>query len=103
MLAHAKLSRTYWAEVVLTAIHIINRSPSVPLDADVSQRVWINKDVSCRHLRVFSCLSYVHIVKDQRRKLDPKRQPCIFLGCGEDEFNYWLWDLIDNKFMRNRE
>ena len=64
--------------------------------------MWTGKDVSYQHLRVFGCLSYVHIAKDRRGKLDPKSRPCIFLGYGEDEFGYRLWDLIDKKVIRSQ-
>ena len=57
----------------------INRSPSVPLDGDSPQKVWTGKEVSYRHLKVFGCLTYVHVAKDRRGKLDPKTRPCIFL------------------------
>ena len=53
------------------------------------------KDVSYRHLKVFGCVAYVHIAKERRGKLDPKSRPCIFLGFGEDEFGYRLWDLVE--------
>ena len=35
MLAHAKLSKTFWAETLMTSTYVINRSPSAPLDGDV--------------------------------------------------------------------
>ena len=75
----------------MTAVYVINRSPSAPLDLDVPQRVWIGKDVSYRHLRVFSCLAYVHVAKDQRGNLHLKSHPCIFLGYGNDEFSYRMF------------
>ena len=28
----------------------------------------------------------------RRGKLDPKTRPCIFLGYGDDEFGYRVWD-----------
>ena len=59
--------------------------------------------MSYRHMMVFGCLAYVHIVKDQRGKLDPKIRPCILLGYGEDEFGYPLWDLIDKKVIKSRD
>ena len=70
MLAHAKLPKNYWPEALKTVVYVTNRSPSVPVGGDVPQRVWTCKDVSYRHLRVFGCLSYVHIAKDRREKLD---------------------------------
>ena len=87
----------------MTVVHVINRSPSVPLDVDVPQRVCTGKDVSYRHLRVFGCLSYVHVAKDQRGILYPKSRPFIFLGYDEDEFDYRLWDLIDKKVIKSRD
>ena len=103
MLAHAKLPKTFWAEALMTAAYVINRSPSVPLDNDIPQRVWCGKDVSYRHLRVFGCLAYVHVSKDQRGNLDPKTWPCIFLGYGDNEFNYRLWDLTERKVIRSQD
>ena len=71
ILAHAKLRKNYWVEALKTVINVINRSPSVPLEGDIPQRLCTRKDVSYQHLRVFGCLAYVHIAKDQRGKLDP--------------------------------
>ena len=56
-----------------------------------------------RHLRVFGCLAYVHVAKDQISKLDSKSRPCNFLGYKEDQFSYKLWDLIDKKVIRSRD
>mgnify|MGYP000005149933 CR=1 FL=1 len=64
MLAHAKLLKIYWVNALMTVVYIINRSPSIPLEGDIPQRVWSGKEVSYRHLRVFGCLAYVHIAKD---------------------------------------
>ena len=38
---------------------------------------------------------YMHVVENQRSKLDNKLKPCIFMGYSEDEFGYRLWDLVD--------
>ena len=70
---------------------------------DIPQRVWTGKDMSYRHPKVFSCLGYAHIAKDQRGKLDPKSRLCLFLGYDEDEFGYRLWDLIYKKVIRSQD
>ena len=59
--------------------------------------------MSYHHLKVFGCLGYMHVAKDQRSKLDNKLKPCIFLGCFEDEFGYRLWDLLDKKVVSSRD
>ena len=101
MLSHAKLRKSYWAEY--TIVYLINKSPSVPLKGDVPQRVWIGREISYQHLRVFGCLVYTHVAKDQRSKLDNKSKPCISMGYSEDEFGYRLWDLVDKKVVRSRD
>ena len=53
MLSHSKLSRAFRGEALNTAVHLINLSHSHVLDGDVPERVWIGKDVSYGHLRVF--------------------------------------------------
>ena len=55
MLSHAKLPRSFWAEAMRTAVDLINLSPSAPLLGDVPQRVWIGKNATYDHLKVFGC------------------------------------------------
>ena len=86
-----------------TAIDFINLSPSTPLDSDVPERVWTEKDVSYKHLRVFGCRVYVHIPKDEISKLDDKAKECIFLGYGHEEFGYRLWDPVARKLIRSKD
>ena len=90
MLKLAKLPKSFWGKVVNTEIYLINRSPIVPLDFDISQRVWTGKDVSYSHLKVFGCKSFMHVLKEQRLKLDDKATPCIFIEYGDEKFGYRL-------------
>ena len=39
MLAHGKLPKAFWAEVLTTTTYVINRSPSVPLDRHKGWRI----------------------------------------------------------------
>ena len=61
------------------------------------------KDVSYDHLRVFGCKAFVHILKDERSKLDVKIKPCIFLGYGHEKFGYRLWDPLSRKIVKSRD
>ena len=80
MLSHSKLPKYFWGEAMRTSIDLINLFPSVPLKGDVLERVWIEKDISYDHLRVFDYRAFVHIPKDERSKLDVKAKPCISWG-----------------------
>ena len=66
MLKLAKPPMSFWGEVVNATVYLINRSPSVPLDFGIPQRVWIGKDVPCSHLNVFGCKAFMHVPKEQR-------------------------------------
>ena len=41
--------------------------------------------------------------KEKRSKLDPKFEPRIFIGYGEDQFGFRLWSLTDKKIIRSRD
>ena len=103
MLRMANLPKSFWGEAIVTACYLINRSPSVPLDFDIPERVWIGKDVSYSYFKVFGCKVFVHVPKEQRSKLDSKFTPCIFVEYGDVEFGYKLWDPKEKKMIRSRD
>ena len=46
------------------------------------EEVWSGKEVKFSHLKVFGCVSYVHIDFDACSKLNAKSKICFF---------HWLW------------
>ena len=54
MLSMANLSLGFWMEAVYTAMHIINRSPSMPLDFQIPEQLWLGKEPHYNHLRVLA-------------------------------------------------
>ncbi|GJW39661.1 putative RNA-directed DNA polymerase [Tanacetum coccineum] len=85
LLSHAGLPASFWGEALNTAIHVINLTPCVPLRFDVPDR------------------AFMHIPKDERSKLDVKTKPCMFLGYGQDEFGYRLYDPVQKRLVRSRD
>lgn len=45
-----------------------------------------------KHFRVFGYFAYAHIPNENKRKLDPKIQECIFLGYCEKTKAYILYN-----------
>jgi hypothetical protein len=103
MLSHSKLSKGFWGEALNTTMHLINRSSLHALDGDIPEMVWKDKDISYDHLKVFGCRTFVYISKDEMSKHDSKIKEYIFLGYGNDEFGYRLWDPIEKKLVRSRD
>jgi len=75
----------------------------VSLEHKIPEEVWSGKEVKLSHLRVFGCVAYVHISYQGRNKLDPKSKKCTFIGYGEDEFAYRLWDDENKKMVCSRD
>ena len=103
MLKLVKLPKSFYGEAVNTTVYLINRSPSVSLDFDIPQRVWTRKDVPYSHLKVFRCKAFMHVSKEQISKLDDIETLCIFIGYGDEEFGYKLWDSKKQKIVRSRD
>jgi hypothetical protein len=52
-------------------------------------------------LKTFDCEAFVHIVKENRTKLEEKSKECIFIGYGVNYFGYLLWDYENHKIIRS--
>ena len=103
MLKLAKLLKSFWGEAINIAVYLIIISPSFHLNFDIPQRVWMGKDVPYSHLKVFGCKAFMHLLKEQRSKLDDKETSCIFIEYGDEEFDYRLWDSEKQKIVRSRD
>ena len=88
MRLHARLPKTFWANVVSTATYLINQGPSVPKEFRLPEEVWSGKEVKFSHLKVFGCVFYVHIDFDACSKLDAKSKISFFIGYGDEKFGY---------------
>ena len=66
------------------------------------EEVWSGKEVKFSHLKVFDCVSYVHIDYDACSKLDTKFKICFFIGYGDEKFDYRFWDEQNKKINRSR-
>ena len=82
------LPKSFWVNAVGTAAYLINRRPLVPMEFRLPEEVWSDKEVKFSHLKVFDCISYVHVDSDARSKLDAKSKICFFIGYGDEKFGY---------------
>ena len=54
-------------------------------------------------MRVFGCKSFLHVPREQRSKLDDKAIAHVFVGYGDEEFEFKLWNPTKNKLVRSRD
>ena len=102
MRLHARLPKAFWVDAVSTTSYLVNRGPLFPMEFRLLEEVWSGKEVKLSHLKVFCCVSYVHIDSDARSKLDAKSKICFFIGYGDGKFGYRFWDEQNRKIIRSR-
>lgn len=68
MRIHASLSKMFQAEAISIAAYLINYRSQVPLKEKSHDEVQIDKEVNFSHLRIFGCISYVHIDSYEKNK-----------------------------------
>ena len=103
MLSHAKLSKVFWGEALLTANYLQNRSPTKAIDEyKTPYELWFGRQPNLSYLRVFGCKAYVFVPKEKRQKLDSHSNECIFLGYSEESKAYRLMDSTNRKIIISR-
>lgn len=95
--SHVALS--YWGDCVLTAVFLINRTPSKLLKNKTPYELLTGMSLDYTHLKTFGCLCHGSISPKQRHKFHPRSRACIFLGYPSGYKGYKLMDLESNKIF----
>ena len=64
---------------------------------------WTGDKPKVDHLRIFGCQAFVHVPKDERKKLDSKSKKCILMGYGTATKGYRLYDPLKKKVVFSRD
>jgi hypothetical protein len=81
MLVGAELPTELWGEAAYTACYLHNRTARRYEEQVVTpEEMWTGKKPDLTHLRVFGCVAYAQLAKEQRGKLDPTSTRGIFVG-----------------------
>lgn len=92
MLKSSGLSTEFWAEACNTASFLLNRTGKSAVADKTPYELWNGKPFGgIEHLRIFGTECYVHIPKQQRKKLDSKAHRGIMLGYANDRDGYRVW------------
>ena len=70
------------AEVLSTAVHLKNHSPTRAVSGMTLFEAWIGEKPIVDYLCAFRCTVFSHIAKDDCKKLDGKARKCIYT---------WIW------------
>ena len=106
MLHHGGMHESYWTDAILTAVYLLNRC--IPSSKQVTRyEAWTGQKqkFSLKHLRVFGCDVYRHVLKDQRSdKISTTSSIGAFVAYDEEKNGYYkIWDVQEQKLYRTRD
>ena len=102
MYAHEELPQYLWAELVSTAIYVINRTGPTNIENKSPYELWFNKKPQIKHLRIIGSSCYAHVPKQRRKKMQKKAAKCILIGYDNYD-GYRLWNKVNNTLVRSRD
>jgi hypothetical protein len=103
MMKGKNLSNAFSVEAINTTVYLKNRSPTRCLDNVTPFEALYGSKPTVHNLKVFGCKDFVHIPKENRKKLDAKAIKCIFIGyCSEYKANK-LFDPSTHKVFASRD
>jgi hypothetical protein len=103
MISGRNVPKEFWPEATKWATYVVNRSPTLSVRDATPEEAWSGIKPSVSHFRVFSCLAYVHVPENQRKKLDSRSVKCMHLGLSEESKAYKLYDPEKKRIVISRD
>ena len=104
VIAHAGLSKIFWAEAISVASYARNRLPATALkERETPYERWYGRKPDVSHFRIFGCMAYVHLPDCARRQLDTMSKKMRFVGYSLKSKGYRLFDETNRKRYIRRD
>ncbi|KAJ4769875.1 Retroelement pol polyprotein-like [Rhynchospora pubera] len=91
----------FWGECVLTASHLINRTPTPLLENKTPYEVLFGKPPSYNSMRIFGCLCYIK--SHTSDKFETRSRKCVFVGYPFGKKGWRVYDLETKEFIVSRD
>jgi hypothetical protein len=92
----------FWGESVVTAVYILNLSPTKALNSRTTYEAWHGRKLAVSHLGVFGCLAFGKEL-DHIGKLDDRSTPEVFIGYAEGSKAYRILDSGTQRVRTTRD
>lgn len=93
-----KFQSVFGVSVILTACHLINRTPSPVISWQTPFFQLYNKHVDYTRLRVFYSLCFASTLVSNRSKFHPRVVPSVFVGYPQGRKGFKLYDIEHKHF-----
>ncbi|WVZ06452.1 hypothetical protein V8G54_019798 [Vigna mungo] len=93
LLFHSNLPHSFWNFAVLHGTYLMNCIPTPFLNNKTPFQKLYGHPCDISALKVFGCLCYISTLTSNRKKLDPRAHPCIFIGLSLYSKGYLTYDL----------
>lgn len=81
----------------------MNKTPTAAIHDVTLEEKFDGKKRDLSHLKVFGCITYVHVPDELRTKLDPKAEKCMFIGYSLEQKGYKCYNPTANKLRVSRD
>ncbi|KAG7529442.1 Ribonuclease H-like superfamily [Arabidopsis thaliana x Arabidopsis arenosa] len=103
LMFQATLPRKFWGECVMTACHLINRTPSTVLQGKTPYQLLFGEVPNFTHLRVFGRLCFPRNVLRDKDKFGERSRRCVFMGYPFGQKGWRVYDLEKSEFIVSRD
>jgi len=103
MLNEKNLPNYFQVEVVVTVVYIMNQTPITAVHGMTPEEKFTGKKPNVSHLRMFGCITYVHVLNEKRSKLDRKAEKCIFIGYSLEQKGYRCFNPSTQELQMSRD
>ena len=95
----AGFPRNLWSETVNAVVYLLNCATNSSDTRTTPYEKWIGRKPSVSHLRILGSISYAHIPKQFRGKLDMKAKETVLVGYRPETKIYRLYDIKNRKII----
>mgnify|MGYP006970552034 CR=1 FL=1 len=87
MLEEKHMPKAYWAEGVKMVMYLLNWTLASVAQVSLHKQ-YFGRKPNLTHLWVFGNITYVYVLDEMRKKLDPKTKNCILIGQSHKQKGY---------------
>ena len=99
MLFTAKLDKRFWAEALIAAVYLYNRTPHTSLNYKTPYEIKYKTKPKINNIKIWGSLAYS--LNYKAKKLDPRAKPSILIGYGSNQ--YKLLELSTGRAFWSRD